>query len=64
MAHIIQQTFLITISKLVKDDASYHAICSTEQMHMLLDTLPGVVEQILDDASVVVEVITGQEDPD
>jgi hypothetical protein len=64
MAHIIQQTFLITISKLVKNDHTQDVVCTPDQTHMLLDTLPGVVEQILEHAPVVVEVITGQEDPD
>lgn len=58
MAQIIQQTFMVVVSKLVKDDEVDQSVCSEEQTQMLLDTLPGVVEQILDNHSTVVEVVS------
>jgi hypothetical protein len=60
MAKIVTQTIQIQIHKLVKHDASDHTVCTSEQLLMLMETLPGVTEQILDDASLIVEV----QDPD
>lgn len=57
MAQIIQQTFTIVVSRLVKDH-SQETACTEEQTQIMLETLPGVVEQILDSNGAVVEVIT------
>lgn len=56
MAKIATKSIQIQIHKLVKDVESHVHICSSEQLQMLLETLPGVVEQILDDATLVVEI--------
>lgn len=55
MAHIQQQTITVTISKLVRNQDALSQIVNSDQLAALLDTLPSVVEQILDDSSVVVE---------
>ncbi len=55
MAHIQQQTITVTISKLVRNQDELSQIVNSDQLAALLDTLPSVVEQILDDSSVVVE---------
>lgn len=57
MAQIVQQTFMIVVSRLVKDNSQEPA-CTEEQTQIMLETLPGVVEQILDSSSAVVEVST------
>jgi hypothetical protein len=58
MAQIVQQTFTIVVSRLVKDQHVDETACTSDQTQMLLETLPGVVEQILDSDSAVVEVIS------
>ena len=55
MAHIQQQTITVTISKLVRNQDELSQIVNSDQLTALLDTLPSVVEQILDDSTVVVE---------
>lgn len=56
MAQIISHTLIITVSKLVKDKQVTDSLWDADQTQMLLETLPGVVEQILDDGSLIVEV--------
>ena len=55
MASVVNQTFIITVSKLVKQggDAS---VMSDEQMISLMETLPTVVEGLLEDDKLVVEI--------
>ncbi len=55
MPQIASQTISITISKLVKNTQDSDSVLDNEQLLNLLETLPGVVEQLLDDASLVIE---------
>lgn len=57
MAHILQQNITISISKLVRTSSNNHSVLTDEQLQTLLDTLPSVVEQVLDDPSLVVEAL-------
>lgn len=54
MAKICTQQISINISKLVRDDAD-DTFLTDNQLLTLLETLPGVVEQLLDDNKLVVE---------
>jgi hypothetical protein len=54
MAKISSQLITITISKLTRDDDSSELLTDT-QLLALLETLPGVVEEILADSKLVVE---------
>jgi len=56
MAQIINTSFVITISKLVKDSAGYNAVLDSEQVKMITDTLPGIVEELLSDSAAIIEV--------
>lgn len=56
MAQIIQTTFIVTISKLVKDDQSESTVLDKEQTQIIQQMLPGVVEEVLADSAVIVEV--------
>ena len=56
MAQIVQQTIQITISRLVKDSEEQPMVCTPEQLINMMETLPGVVEQLMDDSGAVVEV--------
>lgn len=56
MAQILQQTYVITLSKLVKDNETNAPICESDVSDALKEALTSMAEQILDDASVLVEV--------
>lgn len=56
MAQIASQTISITISKLIKDDDSVDNVLTTEQLLSLFESLPGVVEQLLDDSKLLIEI--------
>ena len=56
MAQIIHTTFVITVSKLVKDSASEHAVLDSEQIQMVTETLPGILEELLADSTAIIEV--------
>lgn len=56
MAQVIQTTFVVTISKLVKDNQSDAGVLDADQALLIQQMLPGVVEEVLGDSSVIVEV--------
>jgi len=56
MAKIVQQTISITVSKLVKNDQEDESALTEDQLIAVVQSLPSVVEQLIDDASAVVEV--------
>ena len=56
MARIVQQTISITVSKLVKNDQEDDSALTEDQLIAVIQSLPGVVEQLIDDSSAVVEV--------
>jgi len=56
MAQIACQTISISISKLIKDDEQLASVLSSEQLLALFDSLPSVVEQLLEDSTLVIEV--------
>jgi antibiotic biosynthesis monooxygenase (ABM) superfamily enzyme len=58
MAQIISQEITIVISKLVKASQVDHIVITDEQLLTLAETLPGVVESLLEDEHVVVEITT------
>lgn len=55
MAQIVTQSFLITVSKLVKDQHSDIPVLSDEQVTNILETLPSILEEIIQDESAVIE---------
>jgi hypothetical protein len=56
MAQIANQTISISISKLIKDNEQLDSVLSSEQLLSLFESLPSVVEQIIDDTTLVIEV--------
>ncbi len=56
MAQVIQTTFVVTISKLVKDAQVSEPVLDAEQSALIQQMLPGVVEEVLNDPGVIVEV--------
>lgn len=58
MAQVIQTSFMVTISKLVKDDHNQPSVLDAEQTALIQQMLPGVVEEVLNDPGVIVEAQT------
>ena len=56
MATIAQQTISISIARLVKSTDREQSVLSDEQLMSLIENLPSVVEQLLDDDKLVVEI--------
>lgn len=56
MAQIIHTTFVITVSKLVKDSAAEQVVLDNDQVQMITDTLPGILEELLADSAAIIEV--------
>jgi 2-hydroxy-3-keto-5-methylthiopentenyl-1-phosphate phosphatase len=55
MAQIVTQSFIITVSKLVKDTHKDDQILNQDQVHTILEALPSILEEIIQDDSVVIE---------
>lgn len=56
MATIIEQTITIRFSRLVKSSEDNTNALADDSLVSLLETLPGVLEQLVDDQKVVIEV--------
>lgn len=56
MAQIIEQKITIVVSKLVRSGSEDSAVLSDQQLVSLFETLPSVIEQVLDDNTVLVEL--------
>ena len=56
MATIAQQTISISIARLVKSTDREQSVLSDEHLMSLIENLPSVVEQLLDDDNLVVEI--------
>jgi hypothetical protein len=58
MAQLVEQKITITLSRLIRSRDHIDQVVNQEQMQSILETLPSVVEQMLDDATLVVEAST------
>lgn len=54
MAQIIQQTFVVTISKLVKDGTD-QSLLTSEQTLNVLQTICTIIEELVADPALIVE---------
>jgi len=57
MARVIEQVIAVKVSRLVKDGQERDRVLSEEQTVALLQSIPELAESVIDDPSVVVEVI-------
>lgn len=57
MAKVIEQIIAIKFSKIVKDSDSDTNVISNDQMSMLSQSVTELAESIVDNSSIVVEVI-------
>lgn len=55
MAKIITEQFVITLSRLVKDD-QHESCVSKEQEQTIMLSVPSIMEEILSDPQIMVEV--------
>jgi hypothetical protein len=56
MAQIIEQKITIVVSKLVRTGHDDTNVLTDQQLVNLFETLPTVIEQVLDDNTVLVEL--------
>lgn len=59
MAQIIEQKITIVVSRLVRSGSEDASVLSDQQLVNLFETLPSVIEQVLDDNTVLVELQPG-----
>lgn len=57
MANIVTQTISIQISKLVKASETNAKAISDEQLMVLAENLPEVLEQLINDDRAIVEIV-------
>ena len=56
MAKLVEELVVIKLSKMVKDGASDDAVLTEEQRSILEATATALIEEVLNDASVLVEL--------
>ncbi len=59
MAQIIEQKITIVVSRLVRSGSEDASVLSDQQLVNLFETLPSIIEQVLDDNTVLVELQPG-----
>lgn len=57
MARVIEQILAVRISRMVKDQSEEVSVTTDEQEQALRESIPQLVEGLLEDPSVVVELI-------
>lgn len=58
MAQIIEQKITIVVSRLIRNGSEGSTVLNDNQLINLFETLPSVIEQVLDDNTVLVELQT------
>lgn len=56
MAKILEEVIVIKLSRMVKDSYKSDNVVSDEQRKLIEDTIPALVEEVINDTNVVVEV--------
>jgi len=57
MAKVLEQVIAVKLSKIVKDSDTSNTVLDAEQISTLLASIPELAESVIDDQSVVVEVM-------
>lgn len=55
MAKVIEEIIIIKLSRMVKDSTSESTVISNEQRLLIEETIPALVEEVINDSSIVVE---------
>ena len=56
MAKLVEELVVIKLSRMVKDSAADGTVLSDEQRGILEATAPALIEEVLNDATVIVEL--------
>ena len=56
MAKVLEELIVIKLSKMVKDTSVDTGVISAEQKKLIEDTIPALIEEVINDSSVVVEI--------
>lgn len=55
MAKVLEEVIIIKLSRMVKDSANESTVISQEQRKLIEETIPALVEEVINDTSIVVE---------
>lgn len=55
MAKVLEEIIIIKLSRMVKDSAKDATVISKEQRKLIEETIPALVEEVINDTSIVVE---------
>ena len=56
MAKLVEEIVVIKLSRMVKDSSDTQAVLTDEQRTVLEATAPALIEEVLNDAAVIVEL--------
>lgn len=56
MAKIIEEVIVIKLSRMVKDSHKDSNVVDSDQRKLIEETIPTLIEEVINDSSVVVEV--------
>lgn len=56
MAKVLEQLIIIKLSKMVKGSSTEKSVIDADQTTLIEETIPTLIEEVINDSSVVVEV--------
>ncbi len=56
MAKVIEEVIVIKLSRMVKDSSDETDVIPADQRKLIEDTIPTLIDEVIDDKTVVVEV--------
>lgn len=55
MAKVLEEVIVIKLSRMVKDSDKDNTVISSEQRRLIEETIPTLVEEVINDSAIVVE---------
>lgn len=56
MAKVLEEVIVIKLSRMVKDTDSRNSVINKDQKQLIEETIPTLLDEVLNDESVIVEV--------
>lgn len=56
MAKVLEELVVVKISRIIKDSEKANSVVSSEQKKLIEDTLPALIEELIQDEKIIVEV--------
>lgn len=56
MAKVIEEVIIVKLSRMVKDSEKSTSVITNEQKTIVNETIPALIEEVINDTSVVVEI--------